>query len=425
MRKQLLILSAIMISMTVFGQKDELKAADKAIDAGDYVTAVTTLGKVEGMLGAADQKTKANYYYLKALALYQNGASNVDVEKVSVAFNDLINFEKESGKKKYSSEIEGYSQALLTATATQATEAYQKAAASLNEADYAEAGKKFHLVYMLSPKDTVYLDNAALIYNKAQDHETSIKLYNELLSSGYTGITTVYSAVNKANGKEQYFDSKKTMDSQVKLGIVENPKVEIKESRRNNIFKFLADNYVAMGENDKALEVIAEGRKEFPKSYELLITEANIYFKKDNKVKFKELLEEAIRVHPEDANLWYNVGVMNMDQKNVDEAIANFQKAIELNPDFSEAYQNIGTAIIDKTLPIVEEMNQNLSNFEKYDELQAQQFEIYKEALPYYEKAYELSPSSIGVVQTLLGLYENLEMTEKLQELRLVYEGLK
>lgn len=425
MRKQLLILSAIMISMTVFGQKDELKAADKAIDAGDYATAVTTLGKVEGMLGAADQKTKANYYYLKALALYQNGASNVDVEKVSVAFNDLINFEKESGKKKYSSEIEGYSQALLTATATQATEAYQKAAASLNEADYAEAGKKFHLVYMLSPKDTVYLDNAALIYNKAQDHETSIKLYNELLSSGYTGITTVYSAVNKANGKEQYFDSKKTMDSQVKLGIVENPKVEIKESRRNNIFKFLADNYVAMGENDKALEVIAEGRKEFPKSYELLITEANIYFKKDNKVKFKELLEEAIRVHPEDANLWYNVGVMNMDQKNVDEAIANFQKAIELNPDFSEAYQNIGTAIIDKTLPIVEEMNQNLSNFEKYDELQAQQFEIYKEALPYYEKAYELSPSSIGVVQTLLGLYENLEMTEKLQELRLVYEGLK
>ena len=36
MRKQLLILSAFLISMTMFGQKDELKTAEKAIKSNDF-----------------------------------------------------------------------------------------------------------------------------------------------------------------------------------------------------------------------------------------------------------------------------------------------------------------------------------------------------------------------------------------------------
>jgi len=114
-----------------------------------------------------------------------------------------------------------------------------------------------------------------------------------------------------------------------------------------------------------------------------------------------------------------------MDLKHTEEAITNFKKAIELDPTFASAYQNIGTAIIDKALPIVDEMNKNLNDFKKYDQLQVKQFEIYKEALPYYEKAYELDKTSIGTIQTLLGLYENLGMSEKSKALQTVYEGMK
>ena len=45
-----------------------------------------------------------------------------------------------------------------------------------------------------------------------------------------------------------------------------------------------------------------------------------------------------------------------MDQGFAKEAITHFQKAIELQPDYSDAYNNIGAAIIEKTKPIVEEM---------------------------------------------------------------------
>jgi len=424
MKKQILILSAFLISMAVFGQKNELKAADSAIDDNNFAAAMTEINKAESLIGAADQKTKAKFYYLKALAIYQNGSKQADAQEVSKAFNELISYEKGT-KVKYTSEIQELATALLTTTATQASEDYTAATVSTSDADYAKAAKGFHTVYLLSTQDTLYLDNAALIYNKAKDYETSSKLYSQLLDLNYTGIATLYTATNKANGQVQTFDNESTMNKQVKIGIVENPKVEVKESRRNIIFKYLSENYVQMDDLDKALEVIAKGRKEFPESYELLISEANIYFKKDNKVKFKELLEEAISIKPTDPNLYYNVGVMNLEQKNTEEAIRNFEKAIELNPEFTEAYQNIGTAIIDKTLPIVEEMNKNLSDFDKYDKLLAEQKEIYKEALPYYEKAYELNRDNIGVVQTLLGLYENMEMTEKLEALKVVYEGLK
>ena len=141
--------------------------------------------------------------------------------------------------------------------------------------------------------------------------------------------------------------------------------------------------------------------------------------------KWIKKLEEAISLNPSEPTLHYNVGVMNMEQKNIENAIKCFKKAIELKPDYADAYNNIGAAIIEKTVPIIEEMNNSLSDFDKYDELQVKQLEIYKQAIPYYESAYKYSSSNINIIQTLMGLYENLEMTEKFNEIKAVYEKLK
>ncbi|MDT8416963.1 MAG: tetratricopeptide repeat protein [Lutibacter sp.] len=425
MKKQLIILSAFFISMTVFAQKDELKTAEKSLKSNDFATAISAVNQAEGLIANADEKTKAKFYYLKGLALYQNGNPNADIEKVGKTFNQLINYEKEINNQKYSAEVGQLLNKMIIAVAENASNNYSKAIETKEEADYLKAAKGFHQVYALSPRDTSYLDNAALVYYFAKDYDNSIKLYEELLDINYTGITTVYVATDKETGEDVVYDDKKAMDLQVKLGLAENPREEQKESRREMIFKNLAQNYSEKGNNEKALEVISKGRSEFPTSYSLLIDEANIYYKAGDNAKFKERLEEAIRLNPTEPTLYYNVGVMNMDQKNIDEAIKNFEKAIELKPDYGDAYNNIGAAIIEKAAPIIDQMNKSLSDFKKYDKLQAQQFEIYRQAMPYYEKANELNPKSINIVQTLMGLYENLEMTDKLEKIRVVYEELK
>ncbi len=425
MKRNLLILSVLLISMTVFGQKSELKTAERAIKSNDFAAALIAVNQAEGLIANADQKTKAKFYYLKGKALYKNGANQADIEKIGEAFNQLLDFEKETNKMKYTNEIGELLNTLIINTAEKASVNYKNAIQTKNLDDYKIAAKGFYQVYVLSPKDTSYLDNAALVYYIAKDYTTSIKIYEKLLDLNYTGIATLYIATNKDDGEEVSFNDKKAMDLQVKLGLVENPKTEIKESRRSIIFKHLAQSHLALDNISKALEIIKEGRKEFPKSYSLLIDEANIYYKKGDNATFKIKLEEAIQLNPTEPTLYYNVGVMNMEQGKIDEAIKFFKKAIELKPDYSDAYNNIGAAIIEKVNPIVEEMNKSLADFDKYDKLQEQQLEIYKEALPYYEKAYKLNNTSISIVQTLMGLYENLEMTEKFKEIRVVFEKLR
>ena len=61
MKRTLLILSAFLISMTVFGQKDQVKAAKKAIDAGNFAAATSSLNQAESLISSADQKTAAQY----------------------------------------------------------------------------------------------------------------------------------------------------------------------------------------------------------------------------------------------------------------------------------------------------------------------------------------------------------------------------
>ncbi|MDO9275144.1 MAG: tetratricopeptide repeat protein [Lutibacter sp.] len=425
MRKQLIILSAFFMSMTLFAQNDELKTAEKAVKSNDFATAITAINQAEGLIANADQKTKAKFYYLKGMALYQNGAPQADIDKVAAAFNQLINYENETNKPKYSAEVGLLLNKMIVSVAESASNDYNKAIETKENTDYLKAAKEFQQVYALSPRDTSYLDNAALVYYFAKDYDTSIKLYEQLLDLKYTGITTVYVATDKASGEDVVYGDKKAMDLQVKLGLAQNPREEKKDSRREMIFKNLAQNYSDKGNNEKALEIISKGRTEFPSSYSLLIDEANIYYKAGDNAKFKERLEEAIRLNPTEPTLYYNVGVMNMDQKNIDEAIKNFEKAIELKPDYADAYNNIGAAIIEKAAPIIEEMNKSLADFKKYDKLQAQQFDIYRKALPYYEKAYELNPNSINVIQTLMGLYENLDMPAKLAEIKVVSDKVK
>jgi tetratricopeptide (TPR) repeat protein len=425
MRKQLIILSAFFISMTVFAQNDELKTAEKAIKSNDFVTAISAINQAEGLIANADQKTKAKFYYLKGLALYQNGAPQGDVEKIGAVFNQLINYENETNKPKYTDEVAALLNKMIVAVAEKASNDYTAAIESKDENDYLKAAKEFHAVYLLSPRDTSYLDNAAYVYTFGKDYDTSIKLYEQLLALNYSGITTVYIATNKETGEDVVYGDKKAMDLQVKLGLAKNPREEKKESRRELIYKNLAQNYSDKGNNEKALEIISKGRSEFPNSYSLLIDEANIYYKSGDNAKFTQRLQEAIQLNPTEPTLYYNVGVMNMDQKNIDEAIKNFEKAIELKPDYADAYNNLGAAIIEKAAPIIEEMNKSLTDFKKYDKLQAQQFDVYRKALPYYEKAFELNPSSLNVVQTLMGLYENLSITEKLDKIKVVYEKLK
>ena len=136
MKKQLLILSALFISMTVFGQKNEIKSAEKAIKSENFAAAMQAINQAEGLIANADDKTKAKFYYLKGMALYQNGKSPENIKKVGEAFNELLSIEKKMNSFKYTNDVGALLNTIISNTA-------KKASASYTAKDYKEAAKGF------------------------------------------------------------------------------------------------------------------------------------------------------------------------------------------------------------------------------------------------------------------------------------------
>lgn len=397
------LLVMLALSVSVFAQKKELKVAEKFLKKKEYTAALEQLKVVEPLLAEADDKLKEKYYYVKAKSLYVDGTVSENDVPAGLAFNELLDFENKTGLKKYKKEAETIVSSLVQKFANSGSELYK-------EKSYKDASYQFEMVHTLSKTDTSFLDNAALTAYLDKDYDRAIKIYKQLLDMGYTGIMTQYRAKSAINNEVIYFGSQKEMNTQIMLKTATDPEIFQTESRAGEVAKNIALSYIAKGDEEGALQAIAEARKTSPNDYTLVISQANIYYKLGNNVKFLEGLKEAIAIKPNDPQLYYNVGVLTLEQGYSDEAIKSFKKAIELKPDYGDAYNNIGVAILEKTKPIVDEMNENLSNFKKYDQLMLKQKAVYKEALPYFEKALELNPKSESNLSTLVGLYEILEM---------------
>ena len=82
----LIIFSLFQLS---YSQKKELKTIDKHIKAQEYESALNTINSIKTLVDAADDKTKAKYYYLKGMARYQNGNGSFDNKILSIIdFNE-------------------------------------------------------------------------------------------------------------------------------------------------------------------------------------------------------------------------------------------------------------------------------------------------------------------------------------------------
>ena len=101
--KYVILMSAALISVSTFAQKDQIKAAEKALKGGNSSEAVNILKQAEATLANASDAEKAQYHFVKGNALLDL-AKKTDAKKnyasAGKAFNDAIATEKASGKSK-------------------------------------------------------------------------------------------------------------------------------------------------------------------------------------------------------------------------------------------------------------------------------------------------------------------------------------
>ncbi|GFD81180.1 hypothetical protein KUL118_40420 [Tenacibaculum sp. KUL118] len=412
MKKQILALSLGLMSLGAFAQKSELKAAEKAIKKQDFTTALNTLNAIEGSLMMnGEDKYKSKFYLLKGKAL----AAKKDYKNAGEAFNALIAMKE----NKYTDEAKPILNQMIQEVSKKAVDLYN------NKKDYKNAAEDFYLTYVLSPTDTSFAYNAAVAATQAKDYDKAIEYYRELQKIGYTGIEKQYVATDKTTGKvESFGNDKARRDLMVKTGNYVKPDVKSSDSKSATIVKNVALILKEQGKTDEAIAAFKDARASNPKDLNLILNEAQLYVDMGKMDKFGELMNEAVALDPENPTLYYNLGVVNFNEGRMDDAKKYYTKAVELKPDYADAYMNLAVVVLDKEKAIVEEMNKNLSNFKKYDELAAKQKEVYKEAIPFLEKADSLN-RNVDTVKTLMNLYEVLEMSNKAAEYRDLYKSMQ
>lgn len=406
-----------------FAQKKEIKDIERAIKKLNWADAQSAVAEADKLIGNMDDKTKANYFYLKAQALYANGAgTNDNIDKAIESLDQLKEVEASMGKFKYTKDANEMKTTMVNNFLT-------KANAAIGRKDYASAASGFEKAYKMSPKDTTYLYYAASSAVTSQDYDTALNYYTELQNLGYTGIKMNYYATNKENGQEEAFNDKKSRDFAVKtIKTHSNPKDEKATSKRGEITKNIALIYVSQGKDEKALAAMSDARAENPDDIGLILSEANVYLKLGNKERFKELMEEATTKDPNNAELQYNLGVLAAEGGDQVQAMTYYKKAIELDPNYVDAYTNIAVSILDGEASIVEEMNSlgmSAADNKRYDELKEKRSQIYKDAIPYLKKALELNKNNIQAAKTLMNIYSQLNDMDNYNDMKAKVEAME
>ncbi|MGJ8593831.1 MAG: tetratricopeptide repeat protein [Aquaticitalea sp.] len=421
MKKQVIIALALLVTSFSFSQKDELKDAEKAIKNGNFADAKAAVMSAEPLIGSADDKMKAKFYFLKGQALYANGnASTEDIDTAITSFDKVVEMEKADGKEKYTSEVMETKQMMLNTFLTKANKA-------LDAKDYNASSIGFEKAYRMSPKDTLYLYYAASMSVTAQDFKTSLAYYEELRDLGFTGTEMVYTAVSKESGEAESFGSKSLRDLSVKSGTHISPKDKQSESKIGEIVKNIALIYVSNGENEKALAAMKDARDANPDDLSLIMSEANVQLKMGNKEEFKKLIEIATEKDPDNAELQYNLGVVAAEGGDNESAKKYYNKAIALDPEYADAHNNMAVLILSNEQELIEKMNAlgtSSADNKKYDQYKEQRTQLYKEAIPYLETTLKIRPKNIEAAKTLMNIYSSLGETAKFKEMKAKVDGL-
>ena len=455
-----IILSAAVIAFGFsFGQKKEISAAFKAIEANDTATANAQINAADAVLGGKtyllEPSVLEQYYYAKGLGLLNSGKISEGAEvlaNISALGKSKIYVGKNAEKQKvyyvgkqaadasgvanlkeetYAPTLVGNLGAKINPLLTKANE---EAMAAYNAKNHELAGKKFlevnNLLAAAGSEDKLYKYYAGVSYAQGQKNVEAAKVYKELINEGYTGVKTEYKAKNKKTGTIENLD-KNSFELYKKMGAT-GDYTDFKTENTPSVEQELYETAVALEiENqnyDSALALIEKGLVKFPKSSKLTEQQGTVYYKSGKMDQFMANLKDQVTKNPNDKVSWYNLGVLaSKDPSKLAEAEGYFKKSLEIDPSYKEALQgiifNVYISDDNKAIEAIETARK-AKKTELYNRLLSERRERFAKALPYAEKWYALEPKNIEVVSLLKGLYLTSHNDAKFQELKAVEAAL-
>ena len=180
----------------------------------------------------------------------------------------------------------------------------------------------------------------------------------------------------------------------------------------------------------KAMESIAKGRALFDDNSSLMNEEIRLYILTGRTEELITKLNESIESAPDNENLYFTRASLYEGKKEMDKAITDYKKAIELNPDLMDANYNLGVIYFNQGAEKANAANSLKSN-EEFEKAKKVFEEKFRSAAPYLEKSLELNPKKTeddqslykSTLQILKLLYARTNETEKYNKIKAQLEA--
>ncbi len=420
MKIKLLSLALLMVSVVAFGQKREIRNAEKALENNELSKAKALIEKVEPQIASEKDKVKADFYAVKGdlyFFMSQQFGSLESLKSAAKSYQKVMKFGKDSEKEEAINKLDQ----LRSMAANSGLE-------ESKSHNFEQAAKNFHFVYSLYPQDTIYLFAAANNAYYAENDEVAIKYFEKLRNMGYEGRSLQYTAKNASTGEVEVFGNKTQRDLLVKTGKYTDPGLKRAESKAGDVVKQLALLYLRNNKKDKALEAIKEAVKANPNDVQMLKAQVIIYQKMGKTDKIDGLLSKLITADPDNADKYYLM-LGDIMQKSGKRELAkkNYKKAIEANAENVEAYRGMANIYLSKQEKVVKEMNSlgmSDADMEKYNQLGKKREALLKKALPYMEKALKYEPENKELIRSLYQISLQFGKTEKAKKYKKMMDSL-
>jgi tetratricopeptide (TPR) repeat protein len=179
-----------------------------------------------------------------------------------------------------------------------------------------------------------------------------------------------------------------------------------------NASLLLVEAHLNMGDTLQAESVLLEGIQLYDYEESVVLSAVNRLVESNRKEQALKILNEAIDHQPAYYEFYWARGLVYRRMEKYEEAIKSLKEASELTSDQPMLYYQLGVCYYNMGIDLRESALQ-ISGNDDYMLVRSQYLELFREAVEWLERSYELEPGREKTIEKLYQLYYQLQMREK------------
>ncbi len=263
--------------------------------------------------------------------------------------------------------------------------------------DFMKAKESFDKTLELNPESEYKEQIDGLMFTMwAMAYNDGINYYNKRIKAKDEQIKSVYADSAAYFFKQGIEIRKDTVATYNLLASVYNIQKKtdkatkiLEEALQNNIadeqtYEVLSKIYLFSEpvKTQEAIKVLKEGVNKYPKSPVMYRQLGLAYLYGGNTDDAKPIMKKAVELAPKDKYMWFYYGLVFTEKKTkegYEEAVEKYNKALELDPNFSDATYNLAIAYV-RLAEIDRKANENNDKYDGYKAHYTKAVEILKPA---------------------------------------------